>query len=147
MSRRARESRREEVEATATSPSVEPKVEIVEESVGSQRVEMVEFKYEETVVDVKLARRLYPGLTGVITNATISYFGNLGVKGVVVEIQGDDGQTYMETLWVPQRGVVGSNSKLGAFLVALGKNIKEWVGKRIRIAEWSPGNRQVEVLG
>ena len=65
-------------------------------------------------------------------------------KGLRVECEDMKGNPFVEVLWT--REVVGPNSKLGAFVVALGKDTKNWIGKKIRIVKWSERVREVQVV-
>ena len=47
-------------------------------------------------------------------------------------------------LWL--RPVVGSRSKLGAFIAALGNDIDKWVGKKVKIITWRHRNREIKVV-
>jgi hypothetical protein len=92
--------------------------------------------------EVTVAKRFYTGLEGVIKNAEIveTRFG----RAVRVTVVGNDGQLYGEMLWV--RDIVGETSKLGAFITALGKKPKEWIGKKIKFISWEPANRKIAVI-
>jgi|GEM_PF-4321987 len=56
-----------------------------------------------------------------------------------------------ETLWIKNQ--VSENSKLGAFLSAFlkaqgeeGRHPANWIGMKVKIVKWRPGDRKVEVL-
>jgi hypothetical protein len=101
---------------------------------------------EELIIEGKLVEPLPPfseGLTGTITNAEKVTTRVRGLRGVRVTIKGDDGREYAEMLWLREQ--FGRGSKLGAFVTALGANLKEWIGKRIRIVSWKPRDRRIEV--
>lgn len=95
-------------------------------------------------LNVSVPESFFEGLVGVITNVGIRAFPALGTTALVVEITADDGKVYSEPLWV--REVVGRRSKLGSFISALGKNPREWLGKRVRIVSWRQGARSIEVV-
>lgn len=47
-------------------------------------------------------------------------------------------------LWRKEQ--VGPRSKLGAFLMVLGKDIDTWIGKVVRLASWKPRERKVVIV-
>jgi len=65
-------------------------------------------------------------------------------EGYRVTLKDDEGNEVVETLW--SQDVYGPNSKIGAYVAALGKNTDDWKGKRIRYNNWAEGARRVEVL-
>lgn len=62
--------------------------------------------------------------------------------GIRVVLDGREGEV-IESLWI--REIVGKNSKLGAFIKALGKNTDKWQGKKIFFKTWGVGQREIEV--
>lgn len=64
-----------------------------------------------------------------------------GFNGLRVNLMGDDEVEAVEALWV--RDVVGPKSKLGSFVTLLGKDTRDWIGKRIRFVSWKAGNREI----
>jgi len=66
------------------------------------------------------------------------------LKGVRVMFEDERKEQYATMLWL--RDQVGPGSKIGAFIVLLGKNIKTWKGKKIIIREWRAGRRTVELV-
>ena len=64
-------------------------------------------------------------------------------KGLRVSLEDTKGDIAVEALWL--RSPVGIKSKLGAFIHILGKDTKNWIGKRIRFVTWKPGNRKIEL--
>lgn len=64
-------------------------------------------------------------------------------KGLRVTLKDLKGNEAVEALWL--RSPVGPKSKLGSFVVVLGKDTKNWIGKRIRIISWKQGSRQIEL--
>lgn len=54
-----------------------------------------------------------------------------------------DNNIYTESLWLTDNA--SSTSKLGSFLVALGNDTENWIGKTILFREWSNKNREIEV--
>jgi len=95
------------------------------------------------ITDVKLAERrpFYEGLEGNITKAEIVKTAVHGWDGVRVVLQDDNGVEYSEVLW--KRNEVGPKSKLGAFILELGDNTDDWVGKRIKILVWKEKAREI----
>lgn len=55
-----------------------------------------------------------------------------------------DTNVYTESLWLSD--TASSTSKLGSFLVALGNDTKDWIGKTVLFREWSNRNREIEVI-
>ena len=96
--------------------------------------------------DVEIAERkpFYPGLEGTIKSAVIVKTAVQGYSGVRVTLVADSGEEYAEMLW--KRGEVGPYSKLGAFIIKLGKNTDTWIGQRIRVVEWKEKRREITVL-
>ena len=66
-----------------------------------------------------------------------------GFRGLRVGLLGPEGENAVESLWL--RSPVGPKSKLGSFIAILGKDTKDWVGKRVRIITWKEGNRVVQL--
>jgi len=67
-----------------------------------------------------------------------------GYRGLRVTMVDENGNLTVEPLWT--REVASTRSKIGAFIAALGKNTDNWVGKKIRIVDWRPGSRKIEVV-
>jgi len=61
-----------------------------------------------------------------------------------VTLRDMDSNEYVTMLWL--REAVGPSSKLGAFISALGKNPKQWIGKKIKIINWSQRAREIQVV-
>lgn len=104
-------------------------------------------KKDEYELEVELARTLPEPVSKrnyTITKAEMIQTKVRGYKGVRVHLKDDEGNEYATMLWL--REIVGDTSKLGAFLNTLGKNIKEWEGKRIRIEEWTERKRVIKAL-
>lgn len=55
-----------------------------------------------------------------------------------------DTNVYTVTLWLQDTS--SSTSKLGSFLVALGTNTDDWIGKTIKIRSWRNKQREIEVI-
>jgi len=66
------------------------------------------------------------------------------LDGLRVTLEDHQGNKTTTALWLRNR--VGQNSKLGAFIMALGKVPKQWLNKRIVFVQWSPRRRFIEVL-
>jgi len=64
--------------------------------------------------------------------------------GIRVELKGRGDENVVDVLWA--REVAGANSKLGAFMTALGKDTDDWIGKKVRFVAWGERNRQIEVV-
>ena len=64
--------------------------------------------------------------------------------GVRVELEDKKGNKFLEVLWV--REIAGPKSKVGSFIVALGKEPAKWVGKTIRLTSWLEKNRAIQVV-
>lgn len=84
------------------------------------------------------------GLVGTIVKAEKVITAVRGFRGVRVTVKGEDGNEYAEMLWM--RETVGSKSKIGAFINALGRDLSKWAGKKIRIVAWRPRDREVVVV-
>ncbi|MEM0008003.1 MAG: hypothetical protein QXR89_07055 [Candidatus Bathyarchaeia archaeon] len=68
-----------------------------------------------------------------------------GLQGWRVTLRNaKDGSLCATMLW--KREQVGPNSKLGSFLLALGKDADTWTGKIIRLASWKPRERKVVMV-
>lgn len=65
-------------------------------------------------------------------------------EGYRVTLQDTPNHQVVETLW--KQEVYGPNSKIGAYVAALGKNTDTWKGKKIRYTQWVKGARRIEVL-
>ena len=80
----------------------------------------------------------------VIKSAELVTTAVRGFKGVRVIMEDDEGNECATMLWLRER--VGSTSKLGAFIAALGRDTDSWGGKRIRIVRWRHRSREIEVV-
>ena len=83
------------------------------------------------------------GLTYTVESAEKFQSAVRGFQGLRVVLKDSHGLEVIETLWL--REVVGPNSKLGAFIVVLGKNVDKWKGKKVRFVQWSQGKRKIEL--
>ena len=99
------------------------------------------------VSEVKLAEQL-PGFEegDIITIKSVEIVQTAvqGFRGVRVSGTDQNGTEKAEMLWL--RPVVGSRSKLGAFIAALGNDTDKWVGKKVKIITWRHRNREVKVV-
>lgn len=68
-----------------------------------------------------------------------------GLDGLRVTCVDQDGEQATTMLWL--RDTVSANSKLGAFITALGNNTDDWEGKIIYTRFWRDRNREIEVVG
>jgi len=84
------------------------------------------------------------GIVLTIVKAEVIETAMRRLKGVRVIFEDEDKVQYATMLWL--RDQVGPQSKIGAFIVTLGKNIKTWKGKKIVIREWRTGRRQIELV-
>ena len=64
-----------------------------------------------------------------------------GFSGYRLVLQAKEGEPFTIPLW--RRDVVGRKSKMGAFLVALGRDMKSWPGRWVEFLLWEPRNREV----
>lgn len=64
--------------------------------------------------------------------------------GLRVTLDGGKDDLLAIPLWM--RETVGRKSKCGAFLVALGRNLDSWVGKKIQFVKWQPKDREIKVV-
>jgi len=67
-----------------------------------------------------------------------------GLKGIRVTLDGGKDEKIALALWL--RSTVGKKSKLGSFVVALGDNTDNWIGKHIRFISWIERKREIEVV-
>ena len=67
-----------------------------------------------------------------------------GFNGYRVVLDGGSDDLIAIALW--SREVVGRSSKLGSFLVALGRDQEEWTGKIIQFVAWQPKDRLIRVV-
>lgn len=84
-------------------------------------------KAEETIVKDERQHKEYPAISIVMKSTDKT-----------------DKNVYTESLWLAD--TASSNSKLGSFLVALGNNTDNWVGKTVLFREWSNRDREIEVI-
>jgi len=99
-----------------------------------------------TRIDVKLADEIPAPKEGGVYRITESEAFVSQVKqykGIRVSMVDKNKKEYIETLWT--RDVVGKNSKLGAFVTALGKDMATWTDKVIRFNNWREGGRRITV--
>jgi hypothetical protein len=102
---------------------------------------------EDYIIDVGVIKPLPPfseGLVGTIIRAEKVKTQRMGYDGVRVIVQDEKGNQYGEMLWIREQ--VGTRTKLGAFIVALGNDTRKWLMKKIRIVSWKPKDRAIEVL-
>jgi len=67
-----------------------------------------------------------------------------GYKGARITLDGGTDALLAIPLWY--RETVGSLSKFGSFILALGNDMNQWVGKTIIFKEWTEKNRIIEVV-
>lgn len=114
---------------------------------------MVEKMVEKTtkeegseIIEGKLIERLpqfEEGLEGTIISAEKVTTMARGLRGIRVTIEDKSGAKYAEMLWL--RDAFGENSKLGAFVKALGPKLSDWVGKEIVIERWRQRDRKISL--
>ena len=66
-----------------------------------------------------------------------------GYRGFRVTMNDKNANEVVEALW--KQDVAGPNSKIGAYIVALGSDTDDWKGKTIKYTSWVKGNRKIEV--
>jgi len=97
----------------------------------------------------------HEGLSGTISKVEVIKTQLKGYDGVRVVLsntnceecgkaQGLDTNDHAGMLWL--RDNVGQKSKLGAFIIALGDDTDNWVGKKIVIKTWQSKARAIQVL-
>jgi len=64
--------------------------------------------------------------------------------GLRVELDGGVNDHIVVTPWL--RETVGRKSKIGAFILALGNDTDQWIGKVIIFRRWESRNREIEVV-
>ena len=74
----------------------------------------------------------------VMTTAVKSY------KGIRVTCTDMKNEPHGTMLWL--RGEAGEQSKVGAFITALGKDTDAWISKHIQVVAWRTGNRKIQVV-
>jgi len=102
---------------------------------------------EDYLINVGIVKPLPPffeGLVGTIIRAEKVKTMRMGYNGVRVVVQDEKGNQYGEMLWI--RDQVGTRTKLGTFITALGNDTRKWINKKIRIVSWKPKDRAIEVL-
>lgn len=67
-----------------------------------------------------------------------------GYKGYRITMKDAKGNEVVEALW--KQEVAGPNSKIGAYITALGDNTDAWKGKKVKYTTWTKGNRNIEVV-
>jgi len=65
-------------------------------------------------------------------------------KGYRVTMKDATGNEVVEALW--KQEVAGPNSKIGAYITALGNDTDKWIGKKVKYINWVKGNRNIEVV-
>ena len=90
------------------------------------------------------------GLIGKITSVEVIKT-KMGVDALRValsdtncEESGDGNTQHVDVLWLREK--VSRNSKLGAFLLVLGDDTDEWLGKTIVIDRWQERDRKIQVV-
>jgi hypothetical protein len=63
--------------------------------------------------------------------------------GLRVAMKDSAGNEVVEAIWT--RSPVGPKSKLGSFILVLGKDTAAWVGKRITFIVWATSNRVIQL--
>jgi len=97
----------------------------------------------------------HEGLSGTISKVEVIKTQLKGYDGVRVVLsntnceecgkaQGLDTNDHAAMLWL--RDNVGQKSKLGTFIIALGDDTDNWVGKKIVIKTWQSKARAIQVL-
>jgi hypothetical protein len=102
---------------------------------------------EDYLIDVGIVKPLPPfseGLTATIVKAEKIKTQRMGYKGVRVVVEDEKGNQYGEMLWIREQ--VGTRTKLGTFLTALGNDTRNWIGKKIHVITWKPKDREIEAL-
>ena len=102
---------------------------------------------EDYIIDVGVIKPQPPfseGLVGTIVKAEKVKTMRMGYDGVRVILEDEQKNQYGEMLWLREQ--VGTRTKLGAFIITLGNDIRKWIGKKIRIVSWKPKDRKIEVL-
>jgi hypothetical protein len=102
---------------------------------------------EDYLVKVGIVKPLPPffeGLVGTIIRAEKVKTQRMGYEGIRVVVQDEKGNQYGEMLWIREQ--VGTRTKLGAFIITLGNDIRKWLMKKIRVISWKPKDRAIEVL-
>ncbi len=102
----------------------------------------------EEEIKVEIAETLpepIPKQRYTIEKAEIIQTSVRGYKGVRVTLKDEKGNHYATMLWLRDR--VGTSSKLGAFITALGTKVSQWKGKQIEILEWTERRRAVKLVG
>jgi hypothetical protein len=84
---------------------------------------------------IKTQLRGYEGVRVVLSNTNCEECGKM---------QNLDTNEHADMLWL--RDNVGQKSKLGAFIIALGDDTDNWVGKKIVIKTWQSKVRAIQVL-
>jgi len=84
-----------------------------------------------------------PNKTYVVKNVELVRTMRRGLEALRVTLEDTSGTEYTTMLWL--REAVGPASKLGAFIGALGRNPKQWIGKKIRITNWSQRSREIQL--
>jgi len=67
-----------------------------------------------------------------------------GFPGYDVILDGGRNTRLSVSLWSKER--IGRRSKIGAFVLVLGRNTDDWIGKQIRFIAWQPRKRQIELV-
>ena len=98
-------------------------------------------------INVEIAEQLpepIEGKTYTITETELFTSQVRGYKGLRVSMTAEDGTQVVAALWT--RDIAGEKSKLGAFITALGNDTDNWIGKKVRVVTWRPGDRKIEVI-
>jgi hypothetical protein len=102
---------------------------------------------EDYIINVGIVKPLptfFEGLVGTIIRAEKVKTQRMGYEGIRVVVQDEKGNQYGEMLWIREQ--VGTRTKLGTFIVALGNDTRKWLMKKIRVISWKPKDRAIEVL-
>jgi hypothetical protein len=111
-------------------------------------------------VTVKNLPNFHPDLTCQILSAEQIKTAQRGFEGIRVRTKSfncalhvlseedkkasNDGADHAEMLWV--RPQVGTTSKLGCFIDALGDDTDVWVGKWVKVLRWAQKDREIEAV-
>jgi len=108
-------------------------------------------------LNINITKPLPPfheGLAGTISKVEIIKTQLRGYEGIRVilsdtnceecgKAKGLDTNEHGDMLWL--RESVGQKSKLGAFVLTLGNDTDNWIGKRIVIKTWQSKSRSIQV--
>lgn len=88
---------------------------------------------------------LVPGKIYKVLKAEVVTTKQQGYNAVELEVEDvPTGELHGTMLWLQER--LGSRTKAGTFVVALGKDTKKWLGKTIQVVSWIEKDREVVLL-